>query len=497
MAQQQRYTPVDITGNGTPFGDDAMAGLHDSRYPAPTNAVPPRTSSLSYPAPTAYNPSYTPAPGYPAASTTMPMPIMSQVPGQRAYNPDAHLPIPSENYFPITNEPSPSASAGAGAGGGPTWEEMAALQAARSRKRKWILAGVLLAVVAIAAIVIGVVVSQKNKSSDTDDSSSSASANNTLTVGDDPSDFTKDSRLHQSFWGFAYTPESVLLPWCGAIQANVTRDIQLLSQLTTRIRLYGANCNQTAMVLQAIQDTKVNMTIWPAIYVDSNETAYDNQLTALSDALTTYGTDHISGIAVGNEYILNTAGSDSTTSSTYLSAVSTITDKIAEVNSTIQGLGLDKVLPVGTADAGSDMSETLGEGVDFFMANVHPYFGALAIDDAAAWTSSFFQEFDVDIAAEASNNPATFIAETGWPTGSDDEEDADSGAGSPQGDASVANLQTFLDTFVCQANNNGTQYFYFEAFDEPWKAEYGGTEPHWGLFDSSRNLKNVTIPQCS
>jgi len=36
--------------------------------------------------------------------------------------------------------------------------------------------------------------------------------------------------------------------------------------------------------------------------------------------------------------------------------------------------------------------------------------------------------------------------------------------------ASIANLQKFLDTYVCQANTNGTAgYFYFEAFDEVWK----------------------------
>ncbi|ODN93554.1 glucan 1,3-beta-glucosidase [Cryptococcus wingfieldii CBS 7118] len=391
----------------------------------------------------------------------MPMPMM-QTPGPRPFtNPDAHLPIPSENYFPLTESSSADQ-------GKTTWEDMAAQQAARKKKRLWIIAGVLLAVAAVAAIVIGVVVSQTNQSSDNDGSTNSGS-NGTLTIGDDASVFEKDSRLHQSFWGFAYTPQSVLLPWCGAIQSNVTRDIQLLSQITSRIRLYGANCNQTAMVLQAIHDTKVNMTVWPAIC--KYPTAYDDQVTSLTDALKTYGTDHISGVTVGNEYILNTAGTDSTTSSTYLSAVSTITDKIAKVDSTIQGLGLDKVLPVGTSDAGSIMSKKLGEGVDYFMANVHPYFGSLAIDDAAAWTTSFFEEYDVDVAAEASNKPATYIAETGWPTGSDDEEDSNSGAGSPQGDASVANLQTFLDTFVCQANNNGTEYFYFEAFDEPWKAQ--------------------------
>ncbi|CAD6563608.1 MAG: hypothetical protein TREMPRED_000010 [Tremellales sp. Tagirdzhanova-0007] len=272
-------------------------------------------------------------------------------------------------------------------------------------------------------------------------------------------------------------------PWCGATQANVTRDIQILSQLTTRLRLYGADCNETALVLQAIQDTKVNMTIWPAIYVDSNETAYNVQLAAVQNALRTYGTEQIEGIIVGNEYILDTAGSSSITSSAYAAAVSDIVTKVSSVKSTIQGMNLNKNLPIGTSDAGSILSQSLAIGIDFFMANVHPYFGALPIQQAAAWTYEFFQEFDVEIAATASNKPQTYIAETGWPTGSLNSSDASDGAGSPQ---------AFLDTFICQANANGTQYFYFEAFDEPWKAEYGGVEPFWGMFDSDRNLKQIT-----
>lgn len=45
--------------------------------------------------------------------------------------------------------------------------------------------------------------------------------------------------------------------------------------------------------------------------------------------------------------------------------------------------------------------------------------------------------------------------------------------------------QTFLDTFVCQANTNGTEYYFFEAFDEVWKLEeFGGVEGYWGLFYS-------------
>lgn len=37
----------------------------------------------------------------------------------------------------------------------------------------------------------------------------------------------------------------------------------------------------------------------------------------------------------------------------------------------------------------------------------------------------------------------------------------------------------------------------FEAFDEPWKQEFGGVEPYWGMFDSERNLKDITIPTCT
>ena len=66
-------------------------------------------------------------------------------------------------------------------------------------------------------------------------------------------------------------------------------------------------------------------------------------------------------------------------------------------------------------------------------------------------------------------------------------------------DASVANLQIFLDNFVCQANANNTNYFFFEYFDEVWKdVQFGGVEGYWGLFYANRTLKSgITIPDCS
>ena len=70
----------------------------------------------------------------------------------------------------------------------------------------------------------------------------------------------------------------------------------------------------------------------------------------------------------------------------------------------------------------------------------------------AAW--EFFQQNNVAMAATLPNNPELFIAETGWPTKSSDAEHATNGASA----ASVADLQIFIDSWICQANNNGTKY---------------------------------------
>ena len=122
------------------------------------------------------------------------------------------------------------------------------------KKKAVILTAIILGIIIVAAVVVGVVVTQlKKKNSD----SSSSSSGSKTKISADPSNFSKDSRLHQSFYGMCYTPlDSQYQFGCGADLGSVIEDVQLLSQLTTRIRLYGADCNVTALVLQAIQDTK-------------------------------------------------------------------------------------------------------------------------------------------------------------------------------------------------------------------------------------------------
>lgn len=58
--------------------------------------------------------------------------------------------------------------------------------------------------------------------------------------------------------------------------------------------------------LEAIKQTKVNMKVWLGNYVIATDdnAAYNRQRDILKDAIQTYGTDHIGGVTVGNEFVL-------------------------------------------------------------------------------------------------------------------------------------------------------------------------------------------------
>ena len=84
--------------------------------------------------------------------------------------------------------------------------------------------------------------------------------------------------------------------------AEVITDIQLMSQLTDTVRLYGGDCNISALVLNAIKVTKVDMKVYLGNYISlTDDAAYTRQKAAIEDALKTYGADNVLGVTVGNE----------------------------------------------------------------------------------------------------------------------------------------------------------------------------------------------------
>ncbi|KAF8349060.1 glycoside hydrolase family 17 protein [Amanita rubescens] len=373
-----------------------------------------------------------------------------------------------------------------------------------SKRKRCVVFSTFIAVLIIGAIIgvaIGVPLSKKKTQNDTAASGPSGSSSNgggkpPKTSNSDPSVFPKDPNLHQSFYGMAYTPDGSQLPNCGNSLEAVIKDIQIMSQLTKRVRLYGADCNQSALVLEAIRRTKVDMQVYLGNYnvPDDNDAAYDRQKADIQNVIQNYGADHVSGITVGNEYILNYVlqnGGGSANGPAGDQGAALLVPNIDDTRTMIQDMNLN--IPIGNADAGAYFNDKVLAAVDYGMANVHPWFGGVAIDDAAQWTLTFFQNTNVDQANQVPNKPQMSIAETGWPTKSSDPATATDGPS----EASVENLQKFLDTFICQANQAGVQYFFFELFDEVWKnQQFGGVEGWWGLFNYDRTMKAITIPKC-
>ncbi|KAI7860193.1 glycoside hydrolase superfamily [Circinella umbellata] len=310
--------------------------------------------------------------------------------------------------------------------------------------------------------------------------------NTTSSPNNNDTAFTPDPRLHQSFYGIDYTPHGTLYQkQCGVKYQDVLEDMKILQQLTTRIRLYGMDCDQASMVLRAIKQLKANMGVVLTLWVDGSSVTYNRQYNIFWQVLKEFGSDHILGVSVGNEAIYREQ-----------IVTSDLIKLIKDVKNRLQKSGHSHV-PVYTTEI-KDLPNLIPEE-DAVMDNVHPFFAGTLVEDAANWTWEYF--FNVDqyptlltakqLDLNASQTKPAIISEVGWPTYP---KDSKVKAAEP----SVDNQRILLETFICEANKRQVPYFWFEFKDQPWKAiEFNETrESYWGLFDKDLKLKHARLPDC-
>ncbi|KAI9270362.1 glycoside hydrolase superfamily [Phascolomyces articulosus] len=298
--------------------------------------------------------------------------------------------------------------------------------------------------------------------------------------------FTPDPRLHQAFYGIDYTPHGTLYQQnCGIKYQDVIKDINILRQLTTRIRLYGMDCDQASLVLKAIKQLKINMGVVLTLWVDGNSVTYKRQYNAFWNLLKEFGGDHIIGVSVGNEAIFRKQ-----------IATNKLIQLIKDVKHKLTQSGYPHI-PVYTTEI-KDLPQLIPEE-DAVLDNVHPFFAGTLAKDAANWTWEYFynvDQFPTLLSAKqlgldrAQTKPAV-ISEIGWPTHPKDRK-------VQAAEPSIDNQRILLETFVCEANRRQLPYFWFEFKDQPWKAvEFNETrESYWGLFDKDLKLKHARLPNC-
>ncbi|RSL90900.1 hypothetical protein CEP52_014419 [Fusarium oligoseptatum] len=382
-----------------------------------------------------------------------------------------------------------------GSGGGGGGYEMNA-----GKKWKWIIiVGVFLVIV--GAIVGGVVGGVVNNGNHESKSGSSSSGKGQSAEEDEKQngDLGKSSAeiqkllnnpdLHRVFPGIDYTPLNSQYPDCmhnPPSQNNITRDVAVLGQLTNKIRLYGTDCNQTQMLLHAIDRLELTDTkVWLGVWLDKNETTNDRQLDQMWDILDQYGDDPFEGIIIANEILFREE-----------MTITSLAKILDDTRTQLKKKNLN--LPVATSDLGDDWTDELAKDSDYIMANIHPFFAGVTAEEAAAWTYNFWEVRDGPY--WKSDKQKNIISETGWPSAGG----KTCGQATTCTEGSVAGideLNTFMDNWVCQALKNGTNYFWFEAFDEPWKIKFNEKgkewEDKWGLMTVNRELKDgVKIPDC-
>lgn len=365
----------------------------------------------------------------------------------------------------------------------------------RANKKKWWIGGAIVLLIVLIAAIVGGVVGGKSSGSGSGNGSGRSKGTGTGSSGSPSSTgpggtgITRDPRLHNSFYGLNYEPFGTdATSGCTANITAVMEDIKLLSQLTTRIRLAGSSCNETALVLDAITRTNTDLTVWAAITLNPSTTttgtispAYTNQVNNITYAFNTFGTTHVGGVAIGEEFVTNDGSA--ATLIAYINRFKTVISQNSAWGS----------IQVATAEVSSAWTPALANAVDVVFANNQAWYSGIAAASAAGWAYGYLQDTVVPIARAATTSPSVVMSEFGWPTA------ASTTAAATVDDAvaSVANLQTVLDTFVCASNANGTAYFFFEMFDFASSSRSDGVAPYWGLFDSSKQLKAITIPDCS
>lgn len=370
----------------------------------------------------------------------------------------------SSNRRGVNSGPSYGPVPGSGPWAGTTEKSGWLDEEAKQKKRRRLLLTFLVVFVIIALIVGGVVGGilgsrSHNSSSGTSDQTASGDqgANGDLDLNSpEIQQLLNNTNLHKVFPGMDYTPWGVQYPLCLTYppdQNNVTRDMAVLSQLTNSVRLYGTDCNQTEMVLHAIDRLELtDMKVWLGVWIDTtNDTTNDRQLEQLYKIVSDAPDKSIfKGAIVGNEVLYRADNS--------AAAMQSLIDYMTYVRSNLTKMGAQ--MPVATSDLGDNWTPEIAQASDFVMANVHPFFGGVAVAQAASWTTTFFQTHDVDLAKETDKK--AIIAETGWPSGGGNDCGTDAACSSSTAGsiAGISEMNQFMSDWVCQALANGTEYFW-------------------------------------
>lgn len=242
--------------------------------------------------------------------------------------------------------------------------------------------------------------------------------------------------------------------------AQVRQDMPLLKLVANHVRIYG--CQHSDTIITATREISLPLTL--GIWLSGNSADNSAEINcAVSQA---QANSHISSIVVGNESIL--------------SGQLTVT----QVCAYIQQVQASTSLPVTTAEPWHIWVDNpnLAQCVDYLLVHIHPYWECQSIDNAAAYMQAKYAQ----VKAQYPNKAVT-IGEAGWPTAGTGREGHCGLMTAPEPEQQ----SRFAADFLGWTEQQEVDFYYFDAFDEPWKCESGRPEVecHWGIYSTARAPK--------
>ncbi len=294
---------------------------------------------------------------------------------------------------------------------------------------------------------------------------------------------------------------------------NVLQDLGLLAQGGfTLIRTFDSSDEFARLMLQIIKDNQINMKVQLGIYiVPTNNTGADhagalrfnNAEVARGIRLASEFKDIVIAVSVGNESV----GFGASTPEVMAGYLATVRGGVSQPLTTNDVWDAYAGLPPG----GAGMPAFVTNLIDFAAVHSYPILYASpnyydpwdweqqavpAAGRAAAMMDAAVERVKVNYAAvrkyldsQGHSDLPIVIGEAGWKA-------------VPTGDltflAHPVNQKMFYDRLVAWGDKNKNSggpvaIFYFEAFDEPWKATANPAfnDDNWGLFNVSRQARYV------
>ncbi|HKO87149.1 MAG TPA: glycosyltransferase [Burkholderiales bacterium] len=237
-------------------------------------------------------------------------------------------------------------------------------------------------------------------------------------------------------------------------EEELEADMKLLSSVTKRIRTYTSTENPAVVRLARAYGMNVTAGAW----LDMREENNQKEIDALIE--TVRNNRHVDRVIVGNESVLRGEVS-----------VKDLVRYLKEVRGKVR-------VPVSTAEPWHIWLKypELVRNVDFITIHLLPYWEGTPVEYAVDHVMNSYDELQ-----RAYPRKRIVIGEVGWPSQGDRQRGAY---------PSIESEAAFVRAFLEKAAERDLDYYFMEAFDQPWKQELEGRAgAYWGLFYADRNPK--------